>query len=241
MSKIEKSYLQSRVYEELGLNPDDNYVEVYLQGIHGDDRLVKTPIFSSDDHDNIRILVYTLERRLIEFDHPKANPTVDSIYNNKTQTFYLTRLKNPKENQKYVIPKGVGTYPFFPPNLLEKYEKKETIETLVLTEGYFKAFKGAMHGMDVVGLSSITHFADKKTKLLHPDIAKLILTCKVKNVVMLYDGDCLNISLKALEKKEDIAKRPNSFLSSMLKFHELLTPYDCKIFFSHISDYNLDF
>ena len=100
MSKIDKSYLQSRVYEELGLNPDDNYVEVYLKGIHGDDRLVKTPIFSSDDHDNIRILVYTLERRLIEFDHPKANPTVDSIYNNKTQTFYLTRLKNPKENQK---------------------------------------------------------------------------------------------------------------------------------------------
>lgn len=234
MSKIEKSYLQSRVYEELGLNPDDNFVEVYLQGIHGDDRLVKTPIFSSDDHDNIRILVYTLERRLIEFDHPKANPTVDSIYNNKTQTFYLTRLKNPKENQKYVIPKGVGTYPFFPPNLLEKYEKQETIETLVLTEGYFKAFKGAMHGMDVVGLSSITHFADKKTKLLHPDIAKLILTCKVKNVVMLYDGDCLNISLKALENKEDLAKRPNSFLSSMLKFHELLIPYNCKIFFSHI-------
>lgn len=236
---MEKSYLHLRVYDELGLNPDDNFVEIFTQGIHGDDRKVNMPIFSSDDDDNIRILVYTLDRNLIEFDHPKANPNVDSIYNNRTQTFYLTRLKNPKDNQKYVIPKGVGTYPFFPPNLLTKYENQERIDTLVLTEGYFKAFKGAMHGMHIVGLSSITHFADKKTKLLHPDIAKLILTCKVKNVVMLYDGDCLNISLKALEEKQDLAKRPNSFLASMLKIHDLLTPYNCKIFFSHILSDNI--
>jgi hypothetical protein len=106
------------------------------------------PIFSSDKDDNIDILVYTIERRLIFYDHPKADPTKKNIYNDREQTFKITRIKNPKENEpKYRIPKGVGTYPFFPPSLLEKYDKSEPINTLVMTEGYFKAFTGSLHIM----------------------------------------------------------------------------------------------
>ena len=234
MNEPEKTYLQTRVYDTMGVTPEQNKVEVYCTDPEGSERKVSMPIFSSDKDDNIDILVYTLDRKLIQYDHPNADPTRPNINNNRDQYFKITRLKNPKDDMKYRIPKGVGTYPFFPPVLIEKYEAGEEFKTLVLTEGYFKAYKAAMHGFDIVGLSSIHHYADRKTKALHPDIIKLILKCKVKNVVMLYDGDCLDISTKALQAGEDISKRPNLFFQSMSKIRELLSYYDVTIYFSYV-------
>lgn len=233
-NETEKTYLQTRVYDTMGVTPEQNKVEVYCTDPEGSERKVSMPIFSSDKDDNIDILVYTLDRKLIQYDHPNADPTRPNINNNRDQYFKITRLKNPKDDMKYRIPKGVGTYPFFPPVLIDKYEAGEEIKTLVLTEGYFKAYKAAMHGFDIVGLSSIHHYADRKTKALHPDIIKLILKCKVKNVVMLYDGDCLDISTKALQAGEDISKRPNLFFQSMTKIRELLSDYDVTIYFSYV-------
>jgi len=237
---IEKSYLQTRIFDTLNISPEQNLIRVIAKDQFDSDNFITMPIFSSDKDDNIDILVYTIDRRLIYYDHPKADPTVKNIYNDREQTFKITRIKNPRDNEpKYRIPKGVGTYPFFAPALLDKYDKGETVNTLILTEGYIKAFTGAIHNWDIVGLSSITHYADKKTKQIHPDIAKVILHCKVKNVVMLYDGDCLNISTKAIEKGEDLAKRPNSFLSSMLKIRELLTDYEVVVYFAHVRSDNI--
>ncbi|VBB45205.1 conserved hypothetical protein [uncultured Paludibacter sp.] len=235
-----KSYLQTRVFDLMKITPEQNKVKVTVEDAEGTDRTVTMDIFSSDDKDNIDILVYTIDRKLIIYDHPDANPEHPNINNNRDRYFKIKRLKEPKGDMKYMMPKGVGTYPFFAPGLVEKYEKAEQIKTLVLTEGYFKAFTASIHGWDIVGLSSITHYADTKTKAIHPDIAKIILKCKVENVVMLYDGDCLNISTKALEAGEDLAKRPNSFLSSMLKVRELLTDYDVKIYFAHVLSENIN-
>lgn len=237
---MSKTYLQSRVYDEMSITPEQNKIRVTIEDLDGSDRTVTMPIFSSDDKDNIDILVYTIDRKLIIYDHPDANPEQPNINNNRQRHFKITRLKEPQGDRKYHIPKGVGTYPFFPPSIVEKYEKSEKIKTLVLTEGYFKAFKASVHEWDIIGLSSITHYADTKTKTIHPDIAKVILKCKVDNVVMLYDGDCLNISTKALEAGEDIARRPNSFLSSMLKVRELLTDYEVKIYFAHVISENIN-
>jgi len=234
MSEQTKSYLETRVFDTMGVTPEINKIEVFTTDLEGSERKITMPIFSSDKDDNIDILVYTLDRKLIQYDHPNADPTRPNINNNRDQYFKITRLKEPKDDMKYRIPKGVGTYPFFPPALVDKFEKAEEIKTLVLTEGYFKAFKAAMHGFDIVGLSSIHHYADRKTRAIHPDIIKVILKCKVKNVVMLYDGDCLDISSKALQAGEDISKRPNLFLSSMNKIRELLSDYDVNIYFSHI-------
>jgi len=234
MSDNEPTYLQTRVYDTMGVNPEQNKIEVYTTDPEGSERKITMPIFSSDKDDNIDILVYTLDRKLIQYDHPNADPTRPNINNNRDQYFKITRLKNPKDDMKYRIPKGVGTYPFFPPTLVDAYEKGEEIKTLVLTEGYFKAYKASLHGFDIVGLSSIHHYADRKTKAIHPDIIKIILKCKVKNVVMLYDGDCLDISTKALQAGEDISKRPNLFFQSMTKIRELLSDYDVMIYFSYV-------
>ena len=237
----EPSYLQTRVYDTLGITPEQNKVEVLT--LDRFDSEVKTvlPIFSSDKDDNIDILVYTLDRKLIMYDHPNADPEHKNPNNDRPQHFKITRLKEPKDpSMKYRIPKGVGTHPFIPPLLVEKYEKGKEIETLVLTEGYFKAFKASIHGFDIVGLSSIHHYADSKTKQMHNDIIKIIIKCKVKKVVMLYDGDCLNISTTELQAGNDISKRPNLFLSSMLKIRELLTDYEVTIYFSHVISENIN-
>lgn len=231
--KIERSYFQTRIFDELALSEKDIKIKLYKDPSNKK-TAYDADIFSEDQAGNIKILVYTLHRETIKYDHPDATPDKPNVNNNREQTFYITRLKNPVGDQKYRIPKKAGTYPFFPPSLIEKYEKKKKIKTLALTEGYFKAFKGAMHGIDIIGLSSITHYRDKKTRALHEDIIKIIKECDVENIVLLYDGDCLDLSKDAYNKNEDLYKRPNSFFSSARALQELLSDYDLKVWFSHI-------
>ncbi len=229
------SYYNQRITEDLGVSAEEN--KILIKGSPGQKN--EMPIFSEDQDGNIRILVYSLNRELITYDHPKATPEKPSIYNNRDQTYCITRLKQPVTDRngkikKYHIPKGAGTYPFFHPSLIEKYENKIPIKTLTLTEGFFKAYNGCKHGIDVIGLSSITHYRDKDTRALHPDILKLIKTCQAENIILLYDGDCLDISCDALQNLEDLYKRPNSFFSSARSIQELLKDHDLNIYFSHI-------
>jgi len=235
MRNENKSYLETRVYDTMGVTPEQNKVDLYTVDRYDSEVKVSMPIFSSDKDDNIDILVYTIDRRLIRYDHPNADPEHNNINNNREQYFKITRLKEPKDpDMKYRIPKGVGTYPFWPPMLIDMYESDKEVDTLILTEGYFKAHMASLHGFPVVGLSSIHHYADKKTKQIHPDIIKFILKKKVKKVVMLYDGDCLNISTKDMQNGNDLSRRPNLFFQSMLKIRELLSDYDVTIYFSHV-------
>ena len=237
------SYFEDRIYKQMDIRPEDNQIKIKVETMYGGEKEADMPIFSTDkEKDNIKILVYTLDRRLISYDHPNADPEHNNSYNNKEQTYYLVR-NNPEAVAKglprYIMPKKGGIYPFLPPQLVEKWERREQITTLVLTEGYFKAFYAARHGWDIVGFSSITHYADSKTRAIHRDVQRIILDCKVKNVVMLYDGDCLNINTADIEAKVDLAKRPNVFLNSMLHIRELLTDFNVNIYFSHVLSDNV--
>lgn len=148
--------------------------------------------------------------------------------------YKITRLANPDGDMKYKFPSGVGeTYPWIPPAILDKYKKRERIKTLYLTEGAFKAFKASLHGLDIVGLTSITHYKDRNG-MMYKDVIRIIQDCKVENVVMLYDADCLNISQKDLVAGEDISRRPNTFYNSMVSIYNLLLEFDVNIFFAHI-------
>lgn len=236
------SYFEDRIYGELGITEEQNNVLIHTTGRFGIPNDVNMPIFKSTRDDDIEILVYTLDRELIEYEHPKADPYHPNIYEDRKQYYHLTRLNPAKvtaNGNRYLMPKGQGVYPFIPPTLLTKYEEKTPIDTLVLTEGFFKAFKASIHGLDIVGFSSISHYASSRTKKMHPDVIRIIETCHVKNVVMLYDGDCLNISTKAMDADEDLAKRPQNFLSSMLKIRELLVDYNVAIWFAHVNSENL--
>lgn len=240
----EIDYFQKRM-DELGVTPENNIVrlknreasEDWPRQTHSD-----CEIFSRDKHGNIQILVYDINAEMITYEH-KGDGKMSQL-NAQWLPYYVTRLKNPIADikgdiKKYNIPKGVGTFPFFPPALLEKYNTGETIDTLIATEGFFKAFKGAMHGLDIIGLSSITHYKDKATGELHADIIKLIKKCKVKKFVWLQDGDCLNITSDEIDDTKDLYKRPSGFFSSAKAIKTLLDDYDVEKIFAHIQSDNV--
>lgn len=236
--ETKKSYLQERIFDTLGLTPEDNIVN--LSYSFGDDFRSGSgdyEIFTEDEEGNIKILVYTIGGSLIQYDDPYANKTQDHSNNKRLIKYEVTRYtpENQKdEGHKYNFPKGQGIHPFFPPRLMKKYLNREEIPALVLTEGYIKAMCASMHGIDIIGLGSITHYADTNTRELHSDIKCVINACKVKRVVLLYDGDCINISMKDFEKEHDLSRRPFMFYNSIINTRELLIDFDVKIDFAYV-------
>jgi NOL1/NOP2/fmu family ribosome biogenesis protein len=246
MKKENKTYFEERVFGELGVSEGQNKITLHNE-IEGKRFSFEADIFSPDEAGNIRILPFTLDRRPIQYDHKNATPEKPNINNNRTQTFFITRLAEPQaytdkegnvKYKKYDIPKGAGTHPFITPGIIEKFEKKEKIQTLVITEGYFKAFKGYMHGLDIIGFSSITHYKQKETGQMYFDVIRVIKECAVQNIIILYDGDCLNISSDALGKEKDLYTRPAGFLKSTSTIFELLKDYihsqNINLYFAHV-------
>lgn len=227
-SEINTDFFNSRI-GPLGITEETNQVQIWRN-----EGLQPLPVFSPSEK-GIDILVYTLQRTLIKYKPDESR---------WSKNYCITRLEKPivkKDGsiQKYSIPKGQGTYPFFHPSLIEAYEQARTIETLFLIEGYFKAWKGCMHGIPTVGLSSITHMKDKEKGTLHPDILQLMLKCNVKRMVWLTDGDCLDVTSKDLADGVDLFKRPKGFFSSCETFKNLLDDYDVDKWFFHIDTDNI--
>jgi hypothetical protein len=230
----EKSYFHARM-QELGVTDQNNVIAIQKNDVKtGETVNVNTPIFTKHDK-GIEILVYTLNRTTIRISKEGSRYKKD---------WTIVRLEKPivKSNGdtlKYLMPKGQGSYPFFPPSLIEKFEAKKPIDTLYLTEGFFKAFKGHLHGLDVIGLPSITHMKSKETGTIHPEILQLVLKCEVKRVVWLVDGDCLDIS-KDLKDDKDLYKRPQNFFQSASTFKQLLDDYEIEKYFIHVNSDEID-
>ena len=209
-------------------------------------------IFTEDKHGNVDILVYTLNGRTIQVKHPKANPEKDVVYNNRSTDLMVKRLAVPEEYtdpktgkteiRKYKWTPGAKTFPFFPPLLRDFYEKQKPFDTLILTEGYKKAWYASLFGLPVVGLASITCYKDRDTKAMYEDVITLIKTCKVKNVIMLYDGDCFNISTSQLNNGTDLRERPIGFFNSCKAVRELLKLKDhpLDVYFGHINSESVE-
>ena len=244
MSSAKQTYFQQRM-QLLGITDEHNRITVKINSNEivdtptGRERkefdLEEIPIFKEHDL-GIEIMVYTLDRWRIPYKPQDGS-------GNKlrwSKFFSMLRYQNPPTDKsgksiKYKIPKGAGTYPFFPPQLIDKFEKKIPMKTVFITEGYFKAFKAALHGIDIIGLSSITHMKDKETGALHPDIATLVKSGLVERFVWLTDGDCLDISTKEISEEKDLYTRPFNFYNSITTFRTLLSDYDnIETWFMHI-------
>lgn len=212
-----KTYFQRRM-DLLGITPEVNNIKLWQQ-VNGklDPELVDVPVFREVEA-GIEIIVYSLDRHRVTFKNDQSR------FKNG---FSLLRYENPPLDKtgkeiKYRIPKGGGSFPFFPPQLIDKFEQKIPMKTVYLTEGYFKAFKAAMHGIDIIGLSSITHMKDKETGALHEDILKLVESGLVDRLVWLTDGDCLDITNKEITEDKDLYTRPYGFYNSVSTFKNLL-------------------
>lgn len=235
-TEAKKTYFQERM-DLLGITDEENSLRVRNpEAEWPQSEWAWKPIFTEDKHGNIEILVYRVDGEIVM--EEKIGEGKTSHLNAKYHPYKIKRLAKPitgKDGReaKYLFPKGCGSLPFFPPHLVKKFQDKTPIKTLFLTEGYFKSFKASMHGMDIVGLGSITHYRDKETGGLHSDILKLIETCSVQNVVWMVDGDCTRLSRKAYEETGDLYTRPFSFFSSMSQIQKMLDQYDIRKYFMH--------
>lgn len=243
MEDKRKEYLQQRL-SLLGITPEENQIQLYNE----DAEFPMNPhytkeIFTNDNNGNIKILVYTLDAKPLIY--LKSGSGKMSHVNGKEVHYYITRLREPAINKngdlvKYLMPKNQPTYPFFPPKIIEAFANKTKIATLVLTEGYFKAFKACKHDVYTVGLPSITCLKNKETGELHPDIKRLIEVCQVERIIWLTDGDCLDITNK-IEEQTDLYKRPLQFFRSVQTFYELLSKFD-KVtkYFAHVNSEQIE-
>lgn len=220
----------------LGISNDMLDIELYTDSIENcqyhniPNTRKEFSIFRANDK-GIGILLYTIRGEVHWFRSLEGKQ--------KIKEYYQTRLLHPKKRkdssvQKYDIPKGQKTLPFFPPLLLRHFESGETIETLYLTEGHFKAFKATMHGILCVGLPSITCLRDKDG-LMHDDIIALIKKCQVQRVVWLHDGDCRNITSKEITDQTDLSTRPYIFYKSVEAFYDLMSKEGVRLYFAHIN------
>jgi len=235
----EASFYAERM-QLLGITPELNRIEVYDPEAEFPQRDHQTwPLFAEEKSTgDILISYYTIAGEAIRY---LKMGTGHNAHINAGSRYYETRrLREPKGDMKYQMPAGQPTIPWFPPALVEKYKKKEDITHLVLTEGVFKAMRGSMAGLDVVGLPSITCYKDRDGKL-YSDIAALIEECRVQHVIVLWDGDCLNPSRKDLQVGDEITTRPAMFFNSAKKISELTKTIEWKkprdvpqVWFAHV-------
>lgn len=199
----------------LGVTEDNN--KILLHNDEGDWPIVKdtvSKIFDYDEKGNIVITYYTIAGEAIMYEDM-------SVKNRKKRYYKTKRLREPKGDMKYQMPKGVKPYPWFHPNTVQAFAERQKIETIYLTEGVFKAWAAGEEGIHVVGLSSITHYAGEDGGL-HRDIRYLIEFCDVDNVVVLWDGDCLDVSRKGIQTREEATRRPFGFFNAAKKIRKLV-------------------
>ena len=225
----ELSYFQSRC-RDLRFNPETDTLNVPKYPAMPGSEILKLPLILEHKSGGILIPIYDLAGNPAIYDKNKGQG------NAKARFFEILRYapadhermkaeakKHEKDEPgKYLIPRGAKALPWIGPNIIEAYRNKQKINTIILTEGYFKGIAGWLNGLYMFGLSSITGYKDKDTGTLHSSILAVIEVCQVENIILLYDGDCADISLKALEAGKDLYKRPAAFFNSARAISELL-------------------
>jgi hypothetical protein len=210
------AYLIERL-TELGIKDQDHKLEL----IDENGQRHETPIFTANQHGDIEILQFSLKRKIHTYDVKTTSAgTVVEWCAQKRINPNITAFTE----GKYDFKEAINT-PFWAPSLVDAYENETEIETLTITEGQFKAFKAANDGIPTVGLTSISHFRDKKFNTIHPEIIDFIRACKVQNLVILWDGDCRNISQKDVDNKTDLTNRPGQFYNYARTIKKLLQKF----------------
>ena len=150
----------------------------------------------------------------------------------QTRRFSRIRKADPGDGPKYLQERGTETFPFCTPTVIEAYRRGEPLKTLFVVEGEFKAFALHKRGLPAMGIGGVQNFRDARKTRLHPYLTDVIDRCKVRNVALVYDADCVQVEWK---EGKDLAERPTMFYSALNTFNELLKPYDVQLYFSHVA------
>lgn len=211
--------------------------EILFKHRERDQSKAESYIFDGDKNGNLVIWYPTLDGYLEQ--HSDKGVMKDT---------YRTRLANPYIDSKTSKPvkyNMVGKVCiYFPPKMIRAYQKKEQIETLIVTEGEKKAFVAVKNGFNCVGISGIWNFCEKQDDKLDgdengyqqagliPSLKEFIKVCGVKNVVKLDDSDALDISK---DSQKAATARPYGFAMAVKRFTELMFQEGVKVFYSYIN------
>lgn len=127
-----------------------------------------------------------------------------------------------------------GSWLFIPPRIYEKITKKEKVRTLWITEGEFKSFIPSMWGLDIVGIPGISNFRESSRGKLLEGLRYIIHNCRVENVVVFYDSDCLDLSSKLGKNQKGADARPRQFYRSAEQIRRLLVQENVNVFLGYI-------
>lgn len=180
---------------------------------------VNRPRFSEDAEGNIDVHYYTLRGTPCEYKGSERK--WGSKYIRKR--YAIERKRPDGSSQKYDSPAGSHNFIYFTPEILRKYWAGDTIRSLVITEGEFKATVACLAGMDVVATSGIHNWYDPNgTKKLHYDLIELMVRCKVERLVFLTDADTLTIKYRS---GKEMTERPQLFYAAVKNFREAAINY----------------
>ncbi len=88
----DRSYFQRRVFDEMGLTPEQNKIELRFDtGVNGRSGKCTFDIFSEDKDGNINILVYTLRGWTVQYPNPNMGKTYDHSNVERLKYYYVTR------------------------------------------------------------------------------------------------------------------------------------------------------
>ena len=222
------SYLKERLKKLNITDKLNTYKAVGEDGVHS----MNFKFFTETEKGDIAINYIAIDGKVVTFLKDGK----------KLRAFSRTRYQGPVElpngkTKKYDQPPGSPVVAFVTPELLKRYKTGEETRDLYIVEGEFKAFAMSNFGLPTFGIGGIHNFKDEKGVYLNTEIVTFCKKCKVQNIILLFDADCLQVKW---EEGKDLYNRPAGFYSAVRKFNELLKPHNLNLYFAHIvqsSDY----
>jgi hypothetical protein len=241
---------------EIGLTEETNKLLVKEFAAIADSRVIEYSLLEYDKQTgDVMIPIYGLDGHPVNFykdnsgklQNGKAKPLIIRRFTPERYSSLCDEAKKAgkKAPGKYMTPQGAVTYPWISPNIIQDRLNKKEIHTIIITEGMLKGMAGYLNGLHIFALSGIQNYMDKQTGKLHTVIREVIKDCKVKNVILLYDGDCIHLSSKAIQEETDLYVRPKGFYDSARGMNELLKEFSTDdfsidVFFAHINSDELE-
>ena len=222
------SYLKERLKKLNITDKLNTYKAVGEDGVHG----MNFKFFTETEKGDIAINYIAIDGKVVTF--LKDGKKLRAF--SRTRYQVPVELPNGKE-KKYDQPTGSPVVAFVTPELLKRYKTGKETRDLYIVEGEFKAFAMSNFGLPTFGIGGIHNFKDEKGVYLNTEIVTFCKKCKVQNIILLFDADCLQVTW---EEGKDLYNRPAGFYSAVRKFNELLKPHNLNLYFAHIvqsSDY----
>ena len=218
------SYYSERLSAYHITHADNAYKAVAEDGGH----FVDFQFFTETENGDIAINYLTPAGEVEYYNHAST----------QTRRFSRIRYAEPEKHkgkdgkpQKYSQASGTETFPFMTPTVIDAYKKGQTIKTLYVVEGEFKAFCLHQNGFPAIGIGGIQNFKSSTKDRLHPYLTDTIQKCKVQNVVLIHDRDCIEIRW---EEGKDLSVRLQGFYTAVNTFNEFMKPLDVQLYFAHV-------